>query len=117
MGFLCRANHDKKYSNSILVKNNEGVNEIKFNKDFNEYFLKFMHMRLPYTKNNVRTHVGFSPPLTFDYFSKIHANMFNAAFVLFTKAYKLLFHYLHILQELFHQLETLYFHKPLCLVF
>lgn len=49
----------KKYSNSILVKNNEGVNEIKFNKDFNEYFLKFMHMRLPYTKNNVRTHIFF----------------------------------------------------------
>lgn len=49
----------KKYFNNILVKNSEGVHEIKFNKDFNEYFLKFMHMRLPYTKNNIRTHVFF----------------------------------------------------------
>ena len=49
----------KKYSNSILVKNDESVHEIKFDKDFNEYFLKFMHMRLPYTKNNIRTHVFF----------------------------------------------------------
>lgn len=46
-----------------------------------------------------------------------NANTFNAASVLFIKVYKLLFHYLHILQELFHPLVALYFHKQLCLVF
>lgn len=49
----------KKYSDSILVKKDENIHEIKYSKEFNEYFLKFMHMRLPYTINNVRTHVFF----------------------------------------------------------
>lgn len=49
----------KKYLNSILIKNDEGVHEITFNKDFNEYFFKFMHLRLRYTKDNIGTHVFF----------------------------------------------------------
>ena len=30
-----------------------------FDKNFNEHFLKFMDKRLPYVKNNIRTHVFF----------------------------------------------------------
>lgn len=49
----------KNYFNSILVKVAENEYKRNFDKNFNEHFLKFMDKRLPYVKNNIRTHVFF----------------------------------------------------------
>lgn len=49
----------KNYFNSILIKVAENEYKRNFDKNFNEHFLKFMDKRLPYVKNNIRTHVFF----------------------------------------------------------